>query len=90
VFDISGMKTDKATALTPREFAQMGAGTVAYVKAINSEDVQRLFPQVSQLRPGVRLLALISADGLPLMLTDSTSDVTRVAWEYELETVSLH
>jgi hypothetical protein len=91
VFDIAGMKNEnKALALTPQEFAQMGAGSVAYVKAINSEDVQRLFPQAPQLRPGVRLLALIAADGSPLMLSDSTADVITIAREHELQTVSLH
>jgi hypothetical protein len=36
VFDIAGMKNEnKALALTPQEFVQMGAGSVAYVKAIN-------------------------------------------------------
>ena len=91
VFDIGGMKNEnKALALTPQEFAQMGAGAVAYVKAINSEDVQRLFPQAPQLRPGVRLLALIAADGSPLMLSDSTADVITIAREHELQTVSLH
>jgi hypothetical protein len=91
VFDIGGMKNEnKALALTPQEFAQMGAGSVAYVKAINSEDVQRLFPQAPQLRPGVQLLALIGADGSPLMLTDSKDAAITNAWKHELQTVSLH
>jgi hypothetical protein len=60
------------------------------VRPVASEDVQRLFPQAPQLRPGVRLLALMSADGSPLVLTNTTSDATRVAWEHELQTVSLH
>jgi hypothetical protein len=91
MFDIAGTKNEnKAPALTPQEFAQMGAASVAYVKAINSEDVQRLFPQAPQLRPGVRLLALIAADGSPLMLSDSTADVITIAREHELQTVSLH
>jgi hypothetical protein len=90
VFDISGMKNDNPSPLTPQEFAHLGAGAVAYVKAVDSEDVSRLFPQVPQLRPGVRLLALIGADGFPLMLTDSTDDVMRVAGEHKLKTVSLH
>ena len=84
------MENDKALALTPQEFAHLGDGAVAYVKAINSEDVQRLFPQAPQLRPGVRLLALIAADGSPLMLTSSKDAAIANAWEHELETVSLH
>jgi hypothetical protein len=84
------MENDNAPPLTQQEFAHLGTGAVAYVKAINSEDVARLFPQAPPLRPGVRLLALISADGSPLVLANTTSDATRVAWDNELEAVSLH
>ena len=84
------MENDKALALTTQEFAQMGAGAVAYVKAINSEEVSRLFPQAPALRPGVKLFALLGADGSPIMLTDSKDAAIANAWEHELETVSLH
>jgi len=80
--------TDKA--LTPQEFARLGDGAVAYVKPINSEDVARLFPQAPALRPGVKLFALLGADGSPIMLTDSHDAAVANAWEHELETVSLH
>ena len=81
---------DKAPALTPQEFAHLGDGAVAYVKVINSEDVSRLFPQAPRLRPGVKLFALLGADGSPIMLTDSKDAAIANAWEHELETVSLH
>jgi hypothetical protein len=82
--------TDKASALTPQEFAQLGDGALAYVKAINSEDVSRIFPQAPPLKPGVQLFALLGADGSPIMLTDSRDAAIANAWEHELETVSLH
>jgi Protein of unknown function (DUF1150) len=54
VLDISGMENENnAPPLTPQEFAHLGAGAVAYVRPVDSEDVQRLFPQAPQLRPGV-------------------------------------
>ena len=62
--------TNKALALTPHEFAHLGDGALAYVKTINSEDVARLFPQAPPLRPGVKLFALLGADGTPILLTD--------------------
>jgi len=82
--------TDKALELTPHEFAHLGDGALAYVKPINSEDVGRLFPQAPALRPGVRLFALLGADGSPITLTDSRDAALANAWEHELETVSLH
>jgi len=76
--------------LTPQEFAQLGDGSLAYVKSINSEDVARLFPEAPPLRPGLKLFALLGADGSPIMLTDSKDAAIANAWEHELETVSLH
>jgi hypothetical protein len=87
-------ESDKTTTgtqnLTPQEFARLGDGSVAYVKSINSDDVARLFPQAPPLRPGVKLFALLGADGSPIMLTDSKDAAIANAWEHELETVSLH
>jgi hypothetical protein len=82
--------SEKAQELTPQEFARLGDGSLAYVKPIDSEDVARLFPQAPALRPGVRLFALLSADGSPIMLTDSRNAAIANAWEHELQTVSLH
>jgi hypothetical protein len=82
--------TEKAMALTPQEFAHLGDGALAYVKAISSEDVSRLFPQAPPLRPGIQLFALLGADGSPIMLTDSKDAALANAWEHQLQTVSLH
>jgi hypothetical protein len=82
--------TEKALALTPQEFAHLGDGALAYVKTINSEDVSRLFPQAPPLRPGVKLFALLGADGSPILLTDSKDAALANAMENELQTVSLH
>ena len=76
--------------LTAQEFAQLGDGSLAYVKTIDSEDVARLFPQAPPLKPGLKLFALLGADGTPIMLTDSRDAAIANAWENELETVSLH
>ena len=77
-------------ALTPQEFAHLGGGAIAYVKTIKSEDAQRLFPQAPAIRPGLRLFALLGADGSPIMLTDSKDAAIANTWEHELQTVSLH
>lgn len=82
--------TDKALTLTPQEFAHLGEGALAYVKTIQSEDVSRLFPQAPPIRPGVKLFALLGADGSPILLTDSKDAAIANAWENELQTVSLH
>jgi len=81
---------ERITELTPQEFATLGGGAIAYVKTIKSEDAQRLFPQAPAIKPGLRLFALLGADGSPIMLTDSKDAAIANAWEHELQTVSLH
>ena len=77
-------------ALSPQEFAHLGGGSLAYVKTIRSEDAQALFPQAPAIQPGLKLFALLGADGTPIMLTDSRDAAIANAWENQLETVSLH
>ena len=75
---------------TPEQFAGLGGGAVAYVRAFDSEEVRRLFPQVPPVPAGMRLFALLAADGSPIMLTDSKDAALANALEHELHTVSLH
>ena len=77
-------------SLTPEAFAVLGGGEIAYVRPINSEEVQKLFPQAPSLAPGMRLLSLHAADGTPIMLTDSREAAEANAREHELATVSVH
>ncbi len=77
-------------AITQDALAHLGEGRLAYVKAINSEDVRTLFPQAPQIAPGVTLFSLHAADGTAIMLTDSREAALANAWSQELEAVSLH
>jgi hypothetical protein len=77
-------------AITQEALAHLGDGRLAYVKAINSEDVATLFPQAPKIAPGVKLFALHSADGTPIMLTDTREAALANAWSQELEAVSVH
>ena len=85
-----GLKLMKAAEVTPQELAALGGGHVAYVKAMLSEDINRVFPNAPQLEPGMKLFALLSADGSPIMLTDSRDAAMAGAWEHELAMVSVH
>lgn len=78
---------DETTHAT--HFAHSG-GQIAYVKAIRSEDVQRLFPQAPQLQPGLELFALLTGEGKPILLTDSREAALANAWANDLQTVTLH
>jgi hypothetical protein len=83
-------ENEREGTLTPQELAQLGDGAIAYVKTIQSEDAQRLFPQAPPIRPGMRLFVLLGADGTPILLTDSKDAAIANAWEHQLQTVSVH
>ena len=76
--------------LSADEFAHLGQGAIAYVKPIKSDDVLRLFPQATELKPGLDLFMLAGADGAPILLTDSRDAAIANAWQNQLQTVSVH
>jgi hypothetical protein len=81
---------DQKAPLTVEQLAHLGDGTLAYIKPIRSEEAARLFPQIGAIQPGLKLFALLGADGTPIVLTDSRDAAIANAWENELLTVSLH
>ncbi len=81
---------ERMVHLSEQEFAHLGEGMVAYVKPMDSAEAKRLFPQAAKLQPGMRLFALLAANGAPIMLADSKDAVIHTAWEQELATVSVH
>lgn len=84
------LKRMQTAPMTPQELAALGDGQVAYVKAMSSDDVNRLYPNAPSLEPGMKLFALLSADGSPILLTDTKDAAIAGAWQHELATVSLH
>ncbi len=76
--------------ITVEQLAHMGDGLIAYVKPLLSDEAQRLFPQVAGIPSGLQLFALLSAEGAPILLTDSRDAAVANAWEHKLQTVSLH
>ena len=81
---------DTERSITAEQLAGLGGGKIAYVRTMQSDEINRLFPQAPDLAPGIELFALLGADGTPILLTDSKEAAIANAWENELETVSLH
>jgi hypothetical protein len=82
--------TDTNPVITQDALAHLGEGSLAYVRAIRSEDVAGMFTQAPRIAPGLKLFALHAADGTPIMLTDSREAAIANAWSNELEAVSVH
>jgi hypothetical protein len=81
---------DKRSLMSDDAFKVLGGGKVAYVKPVRSEDVHRLYPEAPIIQPGLKLYALHTADGTPLMVTDSREAAVANAMTHDLETVSTH
>ena len=60
------------------------------MKRIRSEDVPDLFPQAPKIALGLKLFAPHSANGTPIMLTDSREAAVANVWSNELQAVSVH
>jgi hypothetical protein len=78
------------TPMTRSEFAQLGDGEVAYIKQLDSDAAERLFPALSDAPKGIDLFAVLGADGTPLSLTDSRNAAIANAIENDLVPVSVH
>ena len=76
--------------LTRRELAELGDGEVAYIKQLDADSAERLFPALSTAPKGIDLYAVLGADGTPLALNDSRGAAIANAIENNLVPVSVH
>jgi hypothetical protein len=76
--------------MTRSEFAQLGGGEVAYIKQLDQDAAEKLFPALSDAPKGIDLFAVLGADGTPLALTDSRTAAVANAIENDLVPVSVH
>jgi hypothetical protein len=85
------MTNNETVNVMPQDaFARLGGGEIAYLRPVLSEEVHVLFPQAPQLAPGMKLWALLSAEGRPIMLTDTKAAAIANAQQHDLQTVSVH
>lgn len=87
---INGSFEFKGDANDVQAFGNAGDGKVAYLRTIRSEDVPNLFPDAPAIKPGLKLFALLSADGTPIVVTDSRDTAIANAWAHDLEAVNVH
>ncbi|MGH6865266.1 MAG: DUF1150 family protein [Methyloceanibacter sp.] len=73
-----------------KELALLGDGEVAYIKQLDPDAAERLFPALHDAPEGIDLYAVLGADGTPLALTDSRSAAIANAIENDLVPVSVH
>jgi hypothetical protein len=84
------MESTEKQVMPPANFAVLGGGKIAYIRTLESDEAKNLFPGLPPVEPGIKLWALLAADGTPIMLADSREAVVMNAHENDLETVSIH
>lgn len=80
----------KRALMTRTEFAQLGDGEVAYIKQLDSDAAERLFPALADVPKGIDFFAVLGADGSPIALADSRMAAIANAIENDLVPVSVH
>ncbi len=79
-----------APVMTELEFAHLGGGEIAYIKTLDADEAQRMFPTIEGLPKGIPLFSLHAADGTPIALTDTLQAAIGHAYEDELAIAPLH
>lgn len=74
----------------PQNLANLGEGEVVYVRPMLSDQFSTIFPNAPAMQPGLRLFAVLSANGTPIILTDSRDTAIAEALAKDLRPVSLH
>ena len=77
-------------SLTSEDLASLGTGNVAYLREMHTSELAEVYPNIPQIESEMKLWALISADGTPIVFTDSHFIAQNKAKEAQLETLSLH
>ena len=76
--------------MSPKELALLGEGEVAYIKQLDSDAAERLFPALEDAPQGIDLFAVLGADGSPIALADSRNAAIANAIENDLVPLSVH
>lgn len=81
---------ESETPMSPKELALLGEGEVAYIKQVDFDAAERLFPALDDTPEGIDLFAVLGADGTPIALTDSRHAAIANAIENDLVPLSVH
>lgn len=77
-------------SMSPKELALLGEGEVAYIKQVDFNDAEWLFPALDDTPDDIDLFAVLAADGTPIALTDSRHAAIANAIENDLVPLSVH
>lgn len=76
--------------LSPAEFAALGVHSVVFARAIDASDLSDLLPQAEVHPDAGALILLMSADGTPIMVTDSRDALDDWLQEQPVSLAAVH
>ena len=76
--------------LSDFEFATLGTGKVGYIRKMNSNMLNQLYPNLSEIAPGIDVWTLFAADGQPILLADERSTAMEAAGSNNIMPVALN
>jgi len=80
----------KNLEVNPPDLADLGAGSVGYIREIGADLASKLLGPRISVPDGIRLYCLYGADGTPVSISGSWEAAFANAREHELTPVSLH
>ena len=76
--------------ISDTELAHLGAGKIAYVRRITSDDLVSRFPGLPHIQSGLDLWAVFGANGQPMMVADEQAVAISAAVNRDLRPVSIN
>ncbi len=76
--------------LSDFEFATLGTGKVGYIRKMNSNILNQLYPNLSEIAPGIDVWTLFAADGQPILLAHERSAAMEAAGSNNIMPVALN
>lgn len=83
-------RLDVFADMTEDVLAELGTGSVAYIRKLKAKDMKALFPQMPPVQDSTLLWVLLNANGTPILLSDSREAAVANAFEQDLKMVSVH
>lgn len=85
-----GHAADPLKVLTPAQFAALGAGDIVFRRQMNAGDLSAFVPQAAMAPSEQMLELLMSADGAPVLIADSSEAVDDWIDTHEVKLATLH
>jgi hypothetical protein len=82
--------TNPLKHLTPAQFMALGGNAVVYVRPIKGDALAKMMTDAESVEPDAEFQLVVSADGSPLMVGDTTEAVAEWLSERNYGVVSLH